>query len=57
MTWFWDLVQLSTGVNNTPKAVSQLSVSQKSTIPQPSCLASRSEQLQEKDFSLEVAEG
>ena len=55
---------LSTAVNgnptlvsivNTPKTGSQPSVSQQSTIPQPSCLVSRSEQLQEHRFSVEVA--
>ena len=40
---------------NTPQAVSQPSVSQQSTISQSSCLASKSEQLQEQDFSVEVA--
>ena len=45
-----------TYVSNTPRAVSQPCVSQKSTIPQPSYLASKSEQLQEQGFAVEVAE-
>ena len=63
MPWFWDLVQLSTGdntpvtsVNNTSQTVPQLSVSQQSTTSQPTCLVSRSGQLQEQGFSVEVAE-
>ena len=39
-------------VKNTPLAVSQLSVSEQSTVPQPSCLASRSKQFQEQGFSV-----
>ena len=38
------------------QAVKQPGVSQQSTIPQPPCLVSRSEQLQEQGFSSEVAE-
>ena len=42
-------------VNNTPQAVPQLHVPQQPATPQPSCLVSRSGQL-EQDFSVEVAE-
>ena len=45
-----------TGINNNPQAVSQTGVSQQSTIPQPACLASRSEQLQERGFSVKEAD-
>ena len=55
MPWFWDLVQLSTEI---PK---QLPVSNSPTIicstaSQPPRLVSRSGQLQEQGFSMEVAE-
>ena len=45
-----------TSVNNTPQTVPQPSVLQQSTISQPPHLVSRSGQLQEQDFSVEVAE-
>ena len=44
------------GVNNTPQAVPQLRVSQQSATSQPPRLVSRSGQLQEQGFSVEVAE-
>ena len=44
------------GVNNTPQAVPQLRVPQQPAAPQPPCLVSRSGQLQEQGFSVEVAE-
>ena len=59
MLWFWDLVQLLTEIplqHNTSQIVPQLCVSQQSSISQPSCLVSRSGQLQEQGFSVEVAE-
>ena len=43
-------------VNNSPQTVPQLCVSQQSTTFQPPCLVSRSGQLQEQGFSVEVAE-
>ena len=43
-------------VSKSTQAVKQPRVSQQSTIPQPQCLVSRSEQLQEQGFSSEVAE-
>ena len=46
----------TTSVNNTPQTVPQLCVSQQSTTSQPPRLASRSGQLQEQGFSVEVAE-
>ena len=45
-----------TSVNDTYQTVPHPSVSQQSTVSQPSCLVSRSGQLQEQDFSVEVAE-
>ena len=57
MPWFWDLVQLSTDVPfQLPVPVPQLCVSQQSTTSQPPHLVSRSGQLQEQGFSMEVAE-
>ena len=63
MPWFWDLVQLSTeiplptsSVNNSSQTVPQLCVPQQSTASQPPRLVSRSGQLQEQGFSVEVAE-
>ena len=61
MPCFWDLVQLSTeiplhGVNDSSQTVSQLCVPQQSTASQPPRLVSRSGQLQEQGFSVEVAE-
>ena len=44
------------GVDNTPQAVPQLHVPQQPAAPQPPCLVSRSGQLQEQGFSVEVAE-
>ena len=44
------------GVDNTPQAVPQLRVPQEPAAPQPPCLVSRSGQLQEQGFSVEVAE-
>ena len=44
------------GVDNTPQAVPQLRVPQQSAAPQPPRLVSRSGQLQEQGFSVEVAE-
>ena len=44
------------GVNNTPQAVPQLCVPQEPAAPQPPRLVSRSGQLQEQGFSVEVAE-
>ena len=44
------------GVDNTPQAVPQLRVPQEPAAPQPSRLVSRSGQLQEQGFSVEVAE-
>ena len=45
------------GVDNTPQAVPQLCVPQQPAAPQPPRLVSRSGQLQEQGFSVEVAEG
>ena len=45
-----------TSVNNYSQTVPQLCVSQQSSISQPPCLVSRSGQLQEQGFSVEVAE-
>ena len=45
------------GVDNTPHAVPQLCVPQQPATPQPPRLVSRSGQLQEQGFSVEVAEG
>ena len=62
MPWFWDLVQLSTdptsasSVNNSSQTVLQLCASQQATTSQPQRLVSRSVQLQEQGFSVEVAE-
>ena len=44
------------GVDNTPQAVAQLRVPQQPAAPQPPRLVSRSGQLQEQGFSVEVAE-
>ena len=44
------------GVDNTPQAVPQLCVPQQPAAPQPPRLVSRSGQLQEQGFSVEVAE-
>ena len=61
MPWFWDLVHLSTEiplqlpVSMTSQTVPQLCVPQQST-SQPPRLVSRSGQLQEQGFSVEVAE-
>ena len=46
----------TSGVNNSSQTVPQLCVPQQSTASQPPCLVSRSGQLQEHDFSVEVAE-
>ena len=46
----------ATSVNNSPQTVPQLGVSQLSTTSQPLRLVSRSGQLQEQGFSVEVAE-
>ena len=58
--WFWDLVPLSTervtSVNNTSLTVPQSSVLHQSSTSQPPPLMSRSGQLQEQGFSVEVAE-
>ena len=43
-------------ISKSTEAVKQPGVSQQSAIPQPPCLVSRSEQLQEQGFSSEVAE-
>ena len=63
MPWFWDLVQLSTEIplqlpvsTTLLKQSQQLCVSQQSTTSQPPCLVSRSGQLQDQGFSVEVAE-
>ena len=47
---------LSASVKNSSQTVPQLCVSQQSSTSQPSCLVSRSGQLQEQGFSVEVAE-
>ena len=47
---------LSASVKNSSQTVPQLCVSQQSSTSQPSCLVSRSGQLQEQGFSEEVAE-
>ena len=46
----------TSGVNNSSQTLLQLCVSQQSTTTQPPCLVSRSGQLQEQGFSVEVAE-
>ena len=46
----------STSIKNSSQTVPQLCVSQQSTTSQPPCLVSRSGQLQEQGFSVEVAE-
>ena len=66
MPWFWDLVQLSTDSTTTPtttpsvndptQTVAQLCVPQQPTTAEPPRLVSRSGQLQEQGFSVEVAE-
>ena len=61
MPWFWDLVQLrdhttTPSVNNPTKTVSQVCVPQQPTTAEPPRLVSRSGQLQEQGFSVEVAE-
>ena len=61
MPWFWDLVQLSTEiplqlpVSMTSQTVPQLYVPHQSKTSQPPRLVSRSGQLQEQGFSVEVA--
>ena len=45
-----------TSVNNTSQTVPQLSISQQSSISQSPCLVSKSGQLQEQGFSVDVAE-
>ena len=47
---------LTTSVKNSSQTVPQLCVSQQSTTSQPPCLVSKSGQLQEQGFSVEVAE-
>ena len=44
------------GVDNTPQAVPQVCIPQQPATAQPPCLVSRSGQLQEQVFSVEVAE-
>ena len=63
MPWFWDLVQLLTEIplqlpvsRTLSQTVPQLCVPQQSTGSQPPRLVSRSGQLQEQGFSVEVAE-
>ena len=62
MPWFWDLVQLSTEiplqlpVSTTLLTVPQVCVPQQPTTAEPPRLVSRSGQLQEQGFSVEVAE-
>ena len=64
MPWFWDLVQLSTEIPlQLPVSTSTSSVENSnsptimcSTASQPSRLVSRSGELQEQGFSVEVAE-
>ena len=46
----------TTSVKNSSQTVPQLCVSQQSTTSEPPCLVSRSGQLQEQGFSVEVAE-
>ena len=46
----------ATSVKNSSQTVPQLCISQQSTTSQPPCLVSRSGQLQEQSFSVEVAE-
>ena len=46
----------TSSVNNPSQTVRQLCVSQQSTTSQPPCLVSRSRQLQEQGFPVEVAE-
>ena len=46
----------TSGVNDSSQTVPQLCVPQQSTVSQPPCLVSRSGQLQEQGFSVEVAE-
>ena len=46
----------TSSVNNSSQRVPQLRVSQQSTTSQPPCLVSKSGQLQEQGFSVEVAE-
>ena len=63
MPWFWDLVPAlnrdptaTSGVNDSSQTVPQLCVPQQPTASQPPRLVSRSGQLQEQGFSVEVAE-
>ena len=63
MPWFWDLVQLSTEIplqlpvyNDPTQTVPQICVPQQPPAPEPPRLVSRSGQLQEQGFSVEVAE-
>ena len=46
----------TSSVNNPPQTVPQLCISQQSSTSKPPCLVSRSGQLQEQGFSVEVAE-
>ena len=54
MPWFWDLV--SPSVNDPTQTVPQVCVPQQPPAPEPTRLVSRSGQLQEQGFSVEVAE-
>ena len=63
MPWFWDLVQplnrdptTTPSVNDPTQTVPQLCVPQLSTTAEPPRVVSRSGQLQEQGFSVEVAE-
>ena len=62
MPWFWNLVQLSTGfplelpVSTSLLKQSHRQVPRQSTTSEPPCLVSRSRQLQEQGFSLDVAD-
>ena len=61
MPWFWDLVQLSTEIPlqlpvSTTLQVPQVRVPQQPPTAEPPRLVSRSGQLQEQGFSVEVAE-
>ena len=63
MPWFWDLVQLSTEIPlqlpvsmTLLKTVPQVCVPQQPPAAEPPRLVSRSGQLQEQGFSVEVAE-
>ena len=61
MPWFWDLVQISTEIPlqlpvSTTQTVPQVCVPEQPATSQPPRLVSRSRQLQEQGFSVEVAE-